>query len=58
MVSSAETVVGVADSSKFGLAHLNAFALPDELDRVITDSAAPAEVVAELRERGVAVDLV
>jgi len=58
MVSSAETVVGVADSSKFGQAHLNAFALPDELDRVITDSAAPAEVVAELRERGVAVDLV
>jgi DeoR/GlpR family transcriptional regulator of sugar metabolism len=58
MASGSASVVGIADSSKFGLMSFNAFALPHELDRVITNVGAPPAIVAELREQGVAVDLV
>ena len=50
--------IGVADSSKFGVTHFSAFALPHEVDRIITDGAAPEAVVAELRAQDMIVDLV
>ncbi len=58
LVRASATVVGVVDSSKFGARYLNAFALPDEIHRLITDAQAPEAAVAELRAHGVRVDLV
>ncbi|HWQ11551.1 MAG TPA: DeoR/GlpR family DNA-binding transcription regulator [Roseiflexaceae bacterium] len=58
MVRASQVVVGVADSSKFGQVHLHSFALPHEIDRVISDAAAPEEIVAALREREIVVELV
>jgi DeoR/GlpR family transcriptional regulator of sugar metabolism len=58
MVQSSGVVIGVADSGKFGVTHFCAFALPHEVDRIITDSAAPAPVVDELRAQDIIVDLV
>lgn len=58
MVKTARVVVGVVDGSKFGAVHLSAFALPHELDRVITDTAAPASIVEELRALDIIVDQV
>ena len=58
MVSSSGVVVGIVDSSKFGAMSFSAFALPDEIDRIITDEHAPAAIVDELRANGVDVDLV
>ncbi|MEO8286224.1 MAG: DeoR/GlpR family DNA-binding transcription regulator [Chloroflexota bacterium] len=58
MVSASDTVIGVVDSSKFGVTAFSAFALPQETDRVITDQGAPADVVAELRSLNIHVVLV
>jgi DeoR/GlpR family transcriptional regulator of sugar metabolism len=58
VVAACEIVVGIVDSRKFGVSALSAFALPHELDRVITDAAAPAAIVAALRAQDVLVDLV
>lgn len=58
MVSASGVVVGIVDSSKFGVVSFSAFALPHEIDRIITDEGAPDAVVGALRARGVAVDLV
>jgi len=58
LVAAATTVIGIADSSKFGKRYLSAFALPEEVDRIITDTQAPASSVAECRARGIQVDLV
>jgi DeoR/GlpR family transcriptional regulator of sugar metabolism len=58
MARGAQVVVGVADSSKLGQVHLHAFALPHEIDRVITDRAAPTEIVAALRAQEIVVEVV
>lgn len=58
LVSAARLVVGIVDSSKFGVSAFSAFALPHEIDRIITDASVPARTVDELREQGVIVDLV
>lgn len=58
MASAAGRVIGIVDSSKFGTMAFSAFALPHEIDRIITDEGAPAAIVKELRERGITVDLV
>lgn len=58
MVHQAATVVGVADSSKLGATYFSAFALPHEIDRIITDVDAPSAIVNDLRSRDVIVDLV
>jgi DeoR/GlpR family transcriptional regulator of sugar metabolism len=58
MVSASKTVVGVADSSKFGLNAFSAFALPEEIDCIITDEGAPADIVEELRALNIDVVLV
>ena len=57
-VSASSRVVGLVDASKFGVIAFSAFALPHEISQVITDQAAPAPMVGELRERGIVVDLV
>ena len=51
-------VVGIADSSKLGARSFSAFALPHEIDRIITDTAAPSDLIAALRAHEIQVDLV
>jgi DeoR/GlpR family transcriptional regulator of sugar metabolism len=58
MVSASGAVIGIADSSKFGVVAFNAFALPHEISRIITDDKAPASIIEELRAHGVKIDLV
>ena len=58
MVEASSSVVGIMDSTKFGESHLSTFALPSEIDRIISDSAAPDAIVEQLRALGITVDLV
>jgi DeoR/GlpR family transcriptional regulator of sugar metabolism len=58
MVRAARVVVGVADATKFGVTHLTSFALPHEIDRVISDADAPPAVVDALRSQDIVVELV
>lgn len=58
LVQACAVVVGIVDSSKFGNTTFSIFALPHEIDRIITDEAAPAEAVKELRAHDITVDLV
>jgi DeoR/GlpR family transcriptional regulator of sugar metabolism len=58
MVQVSATTVGIVDSSKFGRTSFSVFALPHEIDRVITDTAAPMAVIDMLRAQAIAVDLV
>lgn len=58
MVAAAEVVIGIADTSKFGITQFCAFALPQEIDRIITDTGAPKQIVDELLKQDVVVDLV
>ena len=57
-MSAAQIVVGIADSSKFGTVSFSAFALPHEIDRIITDDRAPTAQIAELQALNIVVDLV
>jgi DeoR/GlpR family transcriptional regulator of sugar metabolism len=56
MVSTTATVVGIVDYSKFAVPAFSVFALPQEIDRIITDAGAPPAVVAALRAQGITVD--
>ncbi|HKP53967.1 MAG TPA: DeoR/GlpR family DNA-binding transcription regulator [Chloroflexia bacterium] len=58
MVSASGSVIGVIDGSKFGTTAFNVFALPNEIDRIITDESAPATIVTELHSLGIYVELV
>jgi len=58
MVRQSARVVGVLDSAKCGATYLSAFALPHEIDQIITDTNAPLELVDALRGQGIVVDLV
>jgi len=58
MVRASSLVFGIVDASKFDVMSFSAFALPHEIDRIITDEGAPAPIVDELRQQGVNVDLV
>lgn len=58
MVAGARRVVGVVDSSKFGTVSLHAFALPHELDQVITDARLAPEIAEEFRNSAIMIDLV
>lgn len=58
MVAASATVVGIADASKFDAVHLSAFALPDEIDHIISDTRAPSQTVEALRALDILVDLV
>lgn len=57
-IAAAAEVIVVADASKIGLIGLTTIARFDNVHRLITDTAAPPDFVAALRERGVTVHLV
>ncbi len=58
MVARSKEVIAVVDSSKWGQVTLAPLVSVDQLDRVITDKGAPADMVAALRQRNVEVMLV
>ena len=55
MIEIVRQVIAVADASKLLRHNISLIAQVEELDMLITDSAAPAEAVEELRRRGVEV---
>ena len=58
MIAISQQVVVVADSSKFMRRNISLIARVEQLHLLITDRAAPAEAVEQLRQRGVEVQLV
>jgi DeoR/GlpR family transcriptional regulator of sugar metabolism len=58
MVQASSVVVAIADASKLGDTAFKIFALPHEIDRLITDTAAPPAIVEALRAHEITVDLV
>jgi DeoR/GlpR family transcriptional regulator of sugar metabolism len=58
MVERSKEVIAVVDSSKWGQVTFASLASVEQLDQVIADNAAPAEMVAALRQRGTLVTLV
>jgi DeoR/GlpR family transcriptional regulator of sugar metabolism len=58
MVARAKEVIAIVDSSKWGEVTFAPLASVDQLDRVITDDAAPADMVAALRAQSIDVTLV
>ena len=58
MIRIARKVVAVTDSSKLARRSLSVIAPVDQVDLLITDSAADARCVEEVRARGVEVRLV
>jgi DeoR family transcriptional regulator of aga operon len=58
MIGISQQVVVVADSSKFARRNISLIARIEQLHMLITDRAAPAEAVEQLRQRGVEVRLV
>lgn len=58
MVGAAGQVIGIVDASKWGVVAFSAFALPHEIDRLITDERAPVTMVEAFRSHGIIVDLV
>ncbi|WP_375493604.1 DeoR/GlpR family DNA-binding transcription regulator [uncultured Jatrophihabitans sp.] len=58
ILSHADTLIVLADSSKLGRRGPTVFAGLDQVDRVITDTEADADLVAQIRARGPVVDLV
>jgi sucrose-6-phosphate hydrolase SacC (GH32 family) len=53
MIERARRSVVVADAAKLGEVHLGRVAAIDAFDTVVTDAAAPAVLIAELRDAGV-----
>ena len=58
MVERSKEVIAVVDSSKWGQVTFASLASVAQLDRVISDNAAPAEMVNDLRDRGIEITLV
>jgi DeoR/GlpR family transcriptional regulator of sugar metabolism len=58
MVSVSAEVVAVVDSSKFDDISFSVFALPHEINRIITDNGAQTATVDALRAQGITVDRV
>lgn len=58
MIEWSKEVIAIVDSSKWDQVTFVPLASVDRLDHVITDDAAPIEMVAALRERGIGVTLV
>lgn len=58
MIEIARRVVAVGDASKMGRRNLSVIAKIDQIDQIITDTGAPAEMVEALRQRGAEVVLV
>ena len=55
MVTNADHVVALCDSTKFGLDYLVSFATLDDLSHVVTDQAAPEGYVHALEDQGIQV---
>ena len=58
MVQRSKQVIAVIDSSKWGQVTFASLAAVNEFDHVISDQAAPPDLVSSLRELGVRVTLV
>ncbi|HYX74393.1 MAG TPA: DeoR/GlpR family DNA-binding transcription regulator [Steroidobacteraceae bacterium] len=58
MIGISQQVVVVADSSKFARRNISLIARVEQVHMLITDRAAPADAVEQLRQRGVEVRLV
>jgi DeoR/GlpR family transcriptional regulator of sugar metabolism len=58
MVERSKEVIAVVDSSKWGQVAFATFASVDQIDQIISDEAAPAEMVEALRSRGIQVMIV
>lgn len=58
MVDRCKEVIAVVDSSKWGQVAFATFASLDQIDCVISDAGAPAEMVATLNEKGIKTRLV
>ncbi len=58
MVQRSKEVIIIADASKWDRVSFATYATWDQVDQIITDDKAPAEMVDALRERGVQVTLV
>jgi len=58
MVEHSKEAIAIVDASKWGQVAFASFASLDQIDRVIADAAAPAEMVAALRGRGIQVTIV
>jgi DeoR family transcriptional regulator of aga operon len=58
MIAISQQVVVVADSSKFARRNISLIARVEQVHMLITDRAAPADAVEQLRQRGVEVRLV
>jgi DeoR/GlpR family transcriptional regulator of sugar metabolism len=58
MVDRSKEVIAIVDSSKWGQVTFASLASVAQLDRVLSDAAAPAEMVANLRARGIEITLV
>jgi DeoR/GlpR family transcriptional regulator of sugar metabolism len=58
MVKISSTVVGIIDASKFGAKFFSVFALPKEINRIITGLRVPAATVSELQASQIQVTLV
>ena len=58
MVQRSKQVIAVIDSSKWGQVTFASLAAVDELNHVISDQAAPPDLVSSLRELGIRVTLV
>jgi DeoR family transcriptional regulator of aga operon len=58
MVGRSKEVIAVVDASKWGHVALATFASVEQINQVITDAAAPADMVAAMRELGIKVTLV
>jgi len=58
MIKSAQKVIVLTDSTKFGKRGFGKICDIAEVDQIITDTNAPASVVEQLRESGVDVVLV
>jgi len=55
IVKYAEEVIVVADSSKFGRKALASYASTDQIDKIITDKAAPDDMLEVFRNKGIEV---
>jgi DeoR/GlpR family transcriptional regulator of sugar metabolism len=55
IVNYAQEVIIVADGSKFGRQALASYAMPDQIDKIITDESAPDDMIDSFRNAGVEV---
>jgi DeoR/GlpR family transcriptional regulator of sugar metabolism len=55
IIERSREVIAVMDGSKFGQVGLSTFAPVERISRIVTDNSAPADIVADFRERGIEV---